>query len=296
MTYFGVLVINGISLGFIYALITLGFVMIFQSTGVVNFAIGSMSLFGAYIVAVLHKTTGFVPALVLGVVAGAVLAFLVERLLVSRARHADLSTLVILTLGVDLVLAIELTRRIGRDVLSFGDPWGTSTAALGPFIVPQARIAALFLAVAFVALFFAAIKYTNWGIATRANTEDLEAAALMGVSRGRVSLIAWMVAGALATFGGVFLGMAPSPGLTATANVTALNALPAAVVGGLDSAGGAVAGGVIIGIVQSLAVGYNSELTFLGSPLGNVATYGVMLLVLLWRPSGLFGAREVARV
>jgi branched-chain amino acid transport system permease protein len=296
MTYFGYLVILGISAGFIYGLIALGFVVIYKSTEVVNFAQGSMLLLGAYIVARTHDDLGFVGALLVGVAAGALAAAIIEFALVRRPRHADPIALAILTIGVDIVLATDLTRRIGQDVLSFGDPWQTDTVDLGPFTVPQARVAAMIVSVTLVVLFFVAFKYTSWGVATRATADDQEASALMGIRRGRVSIVSWIVAGALATVAGVFLGLSPSPGLNNTSNLTALNAFPAAVVGGLDSTGGAVAGGVLIGVVQSLANGYNDNLSFLGSPLGDVSTYAVMLIVLLWRPSGLFGSREVVRV
>lgn len=296
MTYFGELIINGISLGFIYTLISLGFVVIFKATEVVNFAQGSMLLLGAYVVARVHDSVGFVPAVLIGIAAGALGALIIERVFVAQARRADATALAILTIGIDIVLATELTRRIGQDVLSFGDPWGNTTVDLGPFTVPQARVAAMAVSIVLVGAFFAAFKYSNWGVATRATAEDSEAAALMGIRRGRVSLVAWIVAGALATVAGVFLGTSPSPGLNNTSNLTALNAFPAAVVGGLDSTGGAVAGGLLIGVVQSLAAGYNDRLSFLGAPLGDVAAYGVMLIVLLWRPSGLFGTKELARV
>jgi branched-chain amino acid transport system permease protein len=296
MTYFGELIINGVSLGFIYALISLGFVVIFKATEVINFAQGSMLLLGAYVVARLHDNLGFVPAVVIGILVGAAGALIIERLFVSQARYADPTALAILTIGVDIVLSTELTRRIGQSVLSFGDPWGNHTVDIGPFTVPQARIAAMVVSVVLVGAFFLAFKYSGWGVATRATAEDAEAAALMGIRRGRVSMVSWIVAGALATVAGVFLGTSPSPGLTNTSNLTALNAFPAAVVGGLDSTGGAVAGGLLIGVVQSLAAGYNDHLSFLGSPLGDVAAYVVMLVVLLWRPSGLFGTKELARV
>jgi branched-chain amino acid transport system permease protein len=296
VTYFGELLINGISLGFIYGLIALGFVVIYKSTEVVNFAQGSVLLFGAYIVARTHERLGFTLAVVVGTLAGALCALLIEFLFIRRARHADPIALAILTIGVDIALATDLTRRIGQQVLSFNDPWGNSKIDIGPFTVPQARIAAMVVSVVLVALFFTAFKYTTWGVATRATAEDPEAAALMGIRRGRVSTVSWLVAGALATVAGVFLGTSPSPGLNNTSNLTALNAFPAAVVGGLDSTEGAIVGGLLIGIVQSLAAGYNDKLSFLGSPLGDVAAYGVMLIVLLWRPSGLFGTKEVARV
>jgi branched-chain amino acid transport system permease protein len=295
MTYFGELVINGLSLGCIYTLIALGFVVIFKATEVVNFAQGSMLLLGAYAVARLHSHVGFVGAVLIGMAIAAVGAVVIERLL-SRARFADPIALSIVTIGVDILLSTELTRRIGPQVLSFDDPWANRTVDLGPFTVPQARVAAMVVAAVLIAAFFVAFKYSTGGVATRATAEDFEAAELMGIRRGRVSLVAWLVAGALATVAGVFLGTAPSPGLNNTSNLTALNAFPAAVVGGLDSTGGAVVGGLLIGVVQSLTAGYNNDLSFLGSPLGNVSAYVVMLVVLLWRPSGLFGTREVARV
>ncbi|HWD01040.1 MAG TPA: branched-chain amino acid ABC transporter permease [Amycolatopsis sp.] len=296
MTYFGELVINGVSLGFIYTLIALGFVVISQATEVINFAQGSMLLLGAYVVAVFHTSLGFVPALLIGIAAGALGAFLIQAILVRGRGRVDPTALTIITIGVDIVLASELNRRIGQQVLSFGAPWGDNDVKLGPFTVPQARIAAVVISIVLVIGFFLAYKFTSWGIATRATAEDGEAAALMGIRRGRVAAIAWVVAGALATIAGVFLGLSPSPGLTNTSNLTALNAFPAVVVGGLDSTTGAVAGGVIIGVVQSLVDGYSSQLAFLGQPLSEVSAYVVMLLVLLWRPSGLFGTREAIRV
>jgi branched-chain amino acid transport system permease protein len=294
--YFGELLINGISLGFIYGLIALGFVVIYKATEVVNFAQGSVLLLGAYVVARTHQSLGFTLAVIVGTAAGALGALLIEFLFVRRPRHADPIALAILTIGVDIALATDLTRRIGQRVLSFDDPWGNAKIDLGPFTVPQARIAAMVVSIVLVALFFTAFKYTSWGVATRATAEDHEAAALMGIRRGRVSMVSWIVAGGLATVAGVFLGTSPSPGLNNTSNLTALNAFPAAVVGGLDSTEGAIVGGLLIGVVQSLSAGYNDKVSFLGSPLGDVAAYGVMLIVLLWRPSGLFGTREVARV
>lgn len=295
MTYFLELVINGISLGTNYALITLGFVMIYKATDVFNFATGSMMLLGAYAVARLHGSLGFVPAVIVGAMIGGAGAVVIERI-ISRAKRADRTSLGILTLGVDVLLATELTRRIGQQILSFGDPWGDHNLSFGPVTVPTARIAALVASLLIVLAFFLVFKFSEWGIAIRAAAEDEEAAELMGIRRSRVSVSAWVIAGVLATVAGVFLGTAPSPGLTNGSNLSAFNAIPAGVVGGLDSTGGAIVGGVIIGVVQSLAAGYNSQLSFLGQPLGDVSAYVVMLLVLLWRPSGLFGTRELARV
>ncbi|MGD8166418.1 branched-chain amino acid ABC transporter permease [Herbiconiux sp. P16] len=296
MTYLAELLINGVSLGLVYSLIALGFVVIYKSTRVINFAQGSTLLLGAYVVAITYEAIGFFPALALGIVAGGAVAAAIEFLLVRRAKRADPTALSILTIGVDVLLATDLSRRIGQQILAFGDPWGNASVSLGSIVVPQARIAAMVISAVLVLAFLLAFKYTTWGVATRATAEDKETASLMGIRLGRISIAAWIIAGCLATVAGVFLGLAPSPGLTNTSNLMALAAIPAAVVGGLDSTVGAVVGGLLIGVVQSLAAGYNDELLFLGQPLATVSAYIVMLIVLLWRPSGLFGSKEISRV
>jgi branched-chain amino acid transport system permease protein len=130
----------------------------------------------------------------------------------------------------------------------------------------------------------------------RAVAEAPETAALMGVRRARISAIAWMLAGALAAVAGLFLSVFPSPGLEPATAAVALRAFPAAIIGGLDSTGGAVVGGVVVGVAEALAAGYASELSFLGQGFHTVMPYAVMVVVLLVRPTGLFGTRELHRV
>jgi branched-chain amino acid transport system permease protein len=290
------LLISGVSLGFVYALIALGFVVIFKATRVVNFAHGSILLLGAYVVARTQDSLGFVPAVLVGIASAAVVALVVEVVILRRARFASTDTLTIITIGVDILLATELTRRIGSKVLSIGDPWRDHVVHVGSFSVPSARVAAAVVAVIVLGAFLAALKWTDWGIAVRSAAEDGEAAALMGIRLGRVAAGAWAVAGALAALGGVFFTTFPTPGVDASVGLTALTAFPAAILGGLDSIAGAVVGGLIIGVVATMTAGYQDELAFLGRGLGNVAPYVVMVIVLLWRPSGLFGTRELTRV
>jgi branched-chain amino acid transport system permease protein len=290
------LLISGVSLGFVYALIALGFVVVFKATRVVNFAHGSILLLGAYIVARTHESLGFVGAVLAGVVAAAVLGVLLQVVLLRRLRGAASDTLTILTIGIDILLVTELTRRIGTRVLNIGDPWKDHVVDVASFSVPSARLAAAVVAIVVLAAFVAAFKYSDWGVAMRSAAEDGEAAALMGIRLSRVAAGAWAVAGALAALGGVFFTTFPTPGVDATVGLTALTAFPAAILGGLDSVAGAVVGGLVIGVVATMTAGYQTELSFLGRGLGEVAPYVVMVLVLLWRPSGLFGTKELTRV
>ena len=201
-----------------------------------------------------------------------------------------------MTIGVDILLQTETTRRVGTDVLSLGDPWQSRTFELAGITVPQARMAGILVAVVMMTAFFVWFKRSDWGIAVRAAAEDREAASLMGVRLGRVSAVTWAVAGVLATVAGLFLTAFPAPGLDPTTSHVALRAFPAAILGGLDSTGGALVGGLLIGLAETMSQGYQDELAFLGRGFHTVMPYVVMVAVLLVRPTGLFGTKEATRV
>ncbi|MEU8528091.1 branched-chain amino acid ABC transporter permease [Streptomyces sp. NPDC048629] len=296
MTTFAELLLNGVSLGSVYALIALGFVVIFRATEVVNFAHASLLLAGGYVTAVLHSSIGFWPALLVGIAGAALVGAAVEFLVMRRYRGSDHSVLAIVTIGVDILLATELTRRIGTDILALGDPWGDAVVTVGGISIAETRIAALLAAALLITAFLLAFRFTSWGVAMRAAAENRETAALMGIRLGRVSLGAWAVAGGLAAVAALFLTVFPTPGLERSTSLAAMKAFPAAILGGLDSTTGALVGGLLVGITESLATGYQGDLTFLGRGIGDLAPYLVMVAVLLIRPAGLFGTKELARV
>lgn len=296
MTQFVELFVSGLSLGFVYALLALGFVVIFKSTRVVNFAHGSIVLLGAYVIARVQESTGFLVAVVCGLAVAALVAALVHLVFLRHVRGRASDTVTIATIGIDVLLLTDLSRRIGQQVFTVGDPWGADVVDLGAFSIPEARLAAAIVAMILLGAFLAAFRFSGWGVAMRAAAEDGEAAALMGIRLGRVALISWATAGALAAVGGLFLTTFPTPGVDRAAGLAAISAFPAAILGGLDSIAGAIVGGLIIGVVVSLTGGYQDELDFLGRGLSDIAPFIVMVLVLLWRPSGLFGTRELTRV
>ncbi len=296
MTQFLSLLLNGISLGALYALIALGFVIIFKSSEVVSFTHGSLLLLGAYSIARLSESMGFLPAVAIGVTITALAGLLVERLIINRLRGAPVISLAIVTIGVDIMLLTDLVRRIGSDILNVPHPWGGEVFRLGNVGISQNRATATLVAAVVIGLFFLAFKYSSWGVAMRASAEDGETAALMGIRLGRVSALAWVIAGGLAAVAALFLVGAPTPGVSPLTYTVALRAFPAAIIGGLDSTGGALVGGLLIGLAETFAAGYQEQLLFLGRGFGSVVPYVVMILVLLVRPSGLFGTRELSRV
>ena len=140
MSTFVELLLNGLSMGSVYALIALGFVVIFRATEVVNFAHASLLLAGGYVTATLHDDIGFWPALLAGVAGAALVGAAVEFLVMRRYRGTDQSVLAIVTIGVDILLTTELTRRIGTDVLAMGDPWGNAVLTVGEHPVNPAGL------------------------------------------------------------------------------------------------------------------------------------------------------------
>ncbi|MFR9794916.1 branched-chain amino acid ABC transporter permease [Streptomyces sp. MS06] len=298
MTAFADDLLGGLALGAVYALVALGFVVIFKASGVLNFAHGSLLLLGGYLTAVLHDALGFAGALALAVLVTAVTAGALDRLLLQHGdpdpRAAHVQTIV--TIGVDIVLLTELSRRIGGDLLSLGDPWGDAVSRIGPVTVADSRLAAIAVSAVAIGAVFALFRFTSWGLSLRAAAEDTEAAALMGVRLTRVRTLAWCLAGALAALAAVFLAAFPAPGLERTTGQIALKAFPAAILGGMTSPTGALAGSLLIGLTEAFVAGHQSDLHVLGDGFGDVAPYAVMLLVLLVRPTGLFGAKGATRV
>jgi branched-chain amino acid transport system permease protein len=291
-------VLSGLMLGCIYGVIAMGFVIVFKATNVVNFVHASVVMLGAYLVAKWHTSFGFFGAIAIAAVicaaTAAVLDFVFVRPLRRRARGID--ALAIMTIALNILLGTELVRAVGNDLLPSGAPWGTATTKVLGADIPQARIAAAAVALALVGLFYVAFTRSRWGIAMRSSAADPEAAALMGIRLGRVAMGAWAVAGALAAIAGAFFVSFPAGGVSNVTGLLALNAIPVAVLGGLDSISGAFVAGLIIGVAQQLATGYEDELSFLGRGLGDVVPYVVLFVILLWRPWGLFGTREITRV
>jgi branched-chain amino acid transport system permease protein len=291
------LLFSGVALGAVYALLALGFVVVFKATQVVNFAHAGLLMVGTYCTARFSAAgRPFVVAVLLGIAVTVALALVIERAFVRPVVRRSVVAVAIMTIGVDVVLQTEITRRLGIDILPMGDPWQSSTVEVLGITVPQTRVAALVVALVVLAGFFAWSRWSDWGVAMRASAEDHRTAELMGVRLGRVSAMVWVIAAVLAVVAGVFLGAFPSPGVSPTTSAAALRAFPAAILGGLDSTGGALVGGLLIGLAETLTQGYQDQLSFLGQGFSTVMPYVVMVAVLLVRPTGLFGTAEATRV
>jgi branched-chain amino acid transport system permease protein len=286
---------RGLGVGSVYALLALGFVIIYKSTRVISFAQPAFMLAGAVMVTYLVGPLGFFVALPLAALGTGILALGVERVAVRPMVGRPAFTVAIITLGVDVAVRVVVNAFIGRDVRSVGDPWQLSTVNLAGVQIQKRHIAMLVATALLVAVLFAFFRYTRIGLAMRAAAYDQEAALAQGVSVGAVFALSWAIAGALAAVGGTFAAVGGS--VDQNLWLLALTALPVIILGGLDSLPGAVVGGLAVGVLQELVAQYQLNFpTWLGGNIAVITPYVLMLIVLLVRPYGLFGTREVERV
>jgi branched-chain amino acid transport system permease protein len=297
VTQFLEALINGACVGAAYAIVGLGFVIIYKATHVLNFAEGGMMLFGAYMTYAAHVTWGvpWYPAMVIGVVTGALFGMLLEQVALRFLVGQPVFAQIMVTIGLLFVIQELMYLIWGGDTLNMDDPWGLSTVTIFGAIVPWAYIWRLILAAIAFGAFFVFFRFSRFGTAMRASAADQEAAMAQGIRLNRVYLAAWGISGAVAALAGICFTTGAAQ-LQPSVQYIALAAFPAIILGGLDSPGGAVVGGLTVGILQNLAAAYVPEyLSWLGAGFDAVVPYLILLVILLVRPNGLYGTREVRR-
>lgn len=289
--------VAGIAVGALYALVALGFVVIYKATGVINFAQGALLLLGAYFTYAFRDQVGmpFPLAVLLAVIGCAIVGVLVERLILRRMVGQPIFAVIMITLG--LTIAIEqvvIWRWPGT--LNMSDPWGISTVSIGDVVIPQVNLWRIGTAGLLLLGFFLFFRYSRLGVAMRATASDQEAALAQGISARRIFALSWAIAAAIAALAGALLASG-GRGLDPSLGIVALVAFPAIILGGLDSPGGAIVGGVVMGVVEVMTAGYSDKLPeFVGANFHRVTPYVVLVAILLVRPYGLFGTPEVRRV
>ncbi len=310
---------KALGLGSVYALIALGFVLIFKATQTINFAQGALAASGALFLTFMvtddhipfttlsnplndlgrAEWIGWAVSLVVALAFAALLGLVVERVAIRPMVGEPLFSVAVITLGLEIVLRVFNNDAVETEFRSTGVPWGTGGFSVGDAFINWSFIAAtITAAVAFVAVYF--FYRSRLGIAMRAVAFDQEAAMAQGINVGRVFAFAWASGSVLAAVGGIFATQPPIDQTLSvdqeTANI-AFRALPAVILGGLDSVTGALLGGMIVGVAEIYAGQYAAANTsWLGAGYPLIVPYIVMIIGLLVRPYGLFGTPEIRRV
>lgn len=280
------LVIAGIAVGCVYALVALGFTLIYKATAVVNFAQGELLLLGGFIALTLvGMGWPWLLALAGAALSCALFGLLAERLLLRPLSGQPHIPIVMTTLGLGFMLkgGVTMMPGWGAETHALPTPFAGAVLALGGTPLAADHLLVIAMTALLGLLLFAFFRLTRLGKALRATAQNPLGARLVGVSLGRMHGLIWALAAGLAAVAGVLL--APITFVHAQMGFIGLKALPAAVIGGFGSIPGAVVGGLLLGLVESFAGFYAPD------GIKDVAAHALVLAVLLLRPAGLFGGR-----
>ena len=306
MTIFLQATAEGLALGAVYSLVAIGFVLIYKAMDVLSFAQPALAVVGAGFISSLAVDRGipFWIALIFGILITGILSLLIERTFLRPMVGEPVFSVAILTIGIDILLRTTLDNWIGLNPRYLGDPFPSfgnfgSTEIFG-VTLKYLEISAFFTAVVVIILLSIFFRKSKYGIAMRATSFDQEAALAQGIDVGKIFGLVWFIAGLLASLAGFFITGGFNT-LTQFSFISALRALPAVVIGGLDSIPGAVVGSLIIGLTQGYVAYFQPNLEMVlgfsvGSGFSLVAPYLIMFVILLFKPDGLFGTEEVERV
>jgi branched-chain amino acid transport system permease protein len=288
---------DGISNGATYGLIALALVIIYKATTLINFAQGEMAMFGGFVVAVLATERGLPiwVAVLVGMLLSAAAGAIIERTLIRPFDPSDHLPLVIITLGLFLVIGSTAGIIWRFDPRPFPKMFPSGNAlSFGVATLTWYTICVVLTVLAVVGLLSLLLNKTKIGLAFRAVSSNLESSELSGIRVGPTLQFGWALAAAVGTLGASIYVADPIRQLEPTVMARVLIfAATAAAIGGLDSLGGAIIGGMIIGLVQSMVVQY---VPFIPNEMALASSVGVLVLVLLFKPSGLFGTPPVERV
>ena len=295
MTFFLQLVVTGFSLGMIYALIAIGFVIILKCSDAFNIAQGHFVLVGGYL-----GYTFLVPlglpiwaTLICAIFVAIIMGLLIERLMLRPLIGQPVLAVIMMTIALSSLLEGFVTLIWGGEYKTYHGVLPTVALNLGEISIPSESLIGLIVSVITVTLLMLLFRYTKIGLAMRATAEDLQVVQSLGIRANTVYALSWVIACVVGVIGGILLG-GVSGVMTPLAEI-GLKAFAVVLLGGVNSLGGAIVGGIILGILENIAAGYLDPL-LPGGGLAQVFPFIVMIIVLVFRPHGLFGLETIERI
>jgi len=277
--------INGISLGSIYALIALGYTMVYGIIKLINFAHGDIYMVGAYVAffATTYLKLSFFPALLLAMVVAAIVGVIIERLAYRPLRYAPRIAVLITAIGVSLLLEYGGILLVSPQPRTFPTLFQTDVYVFGNIVVNSQQVLILAVALSLMVILTYVVQRTKIGKAMRAVSFDTDAARLMGIDVDRVISITFAIGSALAAAAGMLVGVYYNSIDPLMGIMPGLKAFVAAVLGGIGVIPGAMLGGILMGITEALVSG------FISSTFRDAAAFAILIIILLFKPSGLLG-------
>ena len=295
MIFFLQLVVTGLAQGMVYALIAIGFVIILKCSEVFNIAQGHFVMVGAYL-----GYTFLVPfglpiwaALGMAIVSAIIMGLLIERLILRPLLGESVLAVIMATIALATILGGLATLLWGAEYKAYHGLLPTITLKVGEISIPSESLIGLIVSIICVAILMLLFRYTKIGLAMRATAEDLQVVQSCGIKAITVYAVSWIIACVVGVIGGILL--AGVSGANMDIAHIGLKAFAVVLLGGVNSIGGAIVAGIILGMLENVAAGYLDPL-LPGGGLAQVFPFLVMIIVLIFRPHGLFGLATIERV
>ncbi len=286
--------IAGITIGSIYSLIALGVVLIFKSSGVINFAQGSMVMVGAFITyaLVVQLKLPILLSLALTFLIAGLMGMIIERFVLRYLSGASLISVIMVTMGISYIMDGGALAVWGSSNFTYPKLFPSFSIHLGGFKVSSVYLWSFLTSIVLLVVFLLFFKYSKMGLSMRAAADNQKVAVVLGISARRVLSLTWIITSAVAAAGGILL--ASISALHVNLSYIGLVVFPVVILGGLDSIAGAVVGGLIVGALEAIAGVYIAP--YLGGAFQQVASFAFLLIILLIKPYGLFGTKEIERL
>ena len=287
------LIVSGLSIGLMYSLIALGFVLVYKATDAINFAQGEFVMLAGFVAAVaLGDKVPVLAAVAVAVAVMVVFSFALERVVLRPLLGRPIVAVIMATIGLGAMLRGLPAITVGGQTRALSLPIGDSPFVFGPIFLPPIQVLGVVVTLAFLAIFTWFFLKSRMGVAMRAVADNQQVAMAMGINVERYFALAWAMAGIVSALGGVIWGS--MLGVDTQLALVGLKVFPVVILGGLDSIIGAVVGGLIVGVVESLAAGYLDP--YVGGGTKDFAPYVLMIIALMFKPYGLFGTHRIERV
>ena len=294
MSFFFLLLVAGLFTGMVYALVALGFVLIYKASGAINFAQGEFVMFGGFLTAACLQLYGLplIVSVIIGLGFMVLLGIILERIVLRPLIGRDVIAIIMATIGLASILRGSLLLIWQAKTLDLPLPIQTAPYLVAGLVIKPIHVLGAVISLGFIGVFSFIFLRSRTGIALRAVADDTNTSQAMGINVRRYFALVWAVAGVVAGIGGILWGN--MIGADVQTSLIGLKVFPVIILGGLTSIPGVIVGGLIIGATENIAAGYLDY--YLGGGTKNMVPFVLMIIFLMFRPHGLFGEETIERV
>ncbi|MBA5763156.1 branched-chain amino acid ABC transporter permease [Vibrio sp. 404] len=289
------LVINGVIVGMLYGVVAMCFVLIYKSTQVVNFAQGEFLLIGAWVcwASLVYLELPFVLGFLLTLAFMTIFGIAVQTIVLRPLIGEPIISVIMVTIGLSMFFQAMMKWMFGVSAVSYPRVFETNVVNIGGLNVEFAYILSLIFSVIIMGAFYWFFKFSKMGLAMRATAFNQQVAQSLGISIKKVFAISWAISAMVSATAGIVIGLVN--GVSDALSIIGIKVFPAVILGGLDSVIGAIVGGITIGLLENLAEFVDSQYLQVGN-LYNIAPFYVLLIILAFKPYGLFGTKDIERI